>query len=154
MGVFDTIKTFLDDKQTRYNDLSQPQTEAFIDALTFAMIVDGNIADVEEDRLADALEEFVWESDDPLPVYVDSALDRAQACADAPDRAAEYCNDIADRLADQQLEREVYYLSAQVACADDTILDSERTLLQHFVEAFDLDREQLQMMTRELSKSL
>ncbi|MFB6372493.1 MAG: hypothetical protein ABEN55_05165 [Bradymonadaceae bacterium] len=154
MGVFQTIQQFLDDHHVRYAELSQPQAEAFVDALTFAMIVDGEIAGVEEQRLADALEEFEWRGEHPLPVFVDSALDRAENCKDMPDLASDYCSDIADRLDDPKLEREVYYLSAQVACADEVILDAERELLQHFVEAFELDREQLQTMTRKLRQSI
>ena len=154
MGIFQTIRNFLDDANQRYSDLSQEQSEAFVDALTYAMIVDGEIADVEEDRLADALEEFDWRAETPLTVYVDDALDRAATCVDYRARAKAYFSAIAERLGDDGLQRQVYFLSAKVACADEQILDSERVLLTNLVDAFDIDAKRLELITRELRQSM
>lgn len=152
MGLLDTIGDFFG--QDRYDHFSQRQTEAFIDALTFAMVVDGEIAPKEEDELAEALDEFDWQGPPPLEVYVDESLDRAEACDNNPARTDEYVADISARLDEQQTREEVYYVCAKVACADETILESERVMLNNLVEAFEIDRDRLALMTEELQKSL
>ncbi len=152
MGMMETIRRFLSGK--RYDDLDQRQTEAFIDALTFAMVVDGEVAPSESDRLAEALEEFDWRGESPLEVYTEEALDRAERLGDDPERAREYTSEIAERLGGDQLHEEVYFLSAKVACADEQLRDSERVLLSHFVDAFELDDDRLHEMTQMLVREM
>lgn len=152
MGMLDTIREFVASK--RYDDLSQTQTEAFVDALTLAMIVDGDVAASETDEFEDVLDEFDWRGDVDAQSYADTALDRAEACADDPAERREYCENIARRLDDDQLEEEVYYLAGTIATADRDILDAETELLHLLVETFDIDEQRLQSMTQELMNDL
>ena len=151
MGLFDTLTNFFSDG--RYSSLSQEQTEAFLDAITYAMVSDGEIADEEEDELGEALEEFNWNGSEPVELFVDHALDRAEQHLGDSASASDYWSDISGRLADQTLREETYYLSAKVACADQEILESERTFLNGMVEAFDISDRRLEMMTQELIKN-
>jgi uncharacterized tellurite resistance protein B-like protein len=152
MGMLDTIREFVASK--RYDDLSQTQTEAFVDALTLAMIVDGDVAASETDEFEDVLDEFDWRGDVNAQSYADTALDRAETCVDDPAERREYCENIARRLDDDQLEEEVYYLAGTIATADRDILGAETELLHLLVETFDIDEQRLQSMTQELMNDL
>ena len=151
MGLFETLTSFFSDD--RYASLTQQQTEAFIDALTYAMLSDGEIAPAEEDELADALAQLDWQGAEPVELFVDNACDRAEAALETPGASEDYCADIAERLADQELREETYYISAKVACADNQVLESERVFLNRMVEAFEIDRERLALITEDLVRN-
>jgi uncharacterized membrane protein YebE (DUF533 family) len=148
MGLFETLTSFFSDN--RYGALGQQQTEAFVDALTYAMLSDGEIAPEEEDELADALNQFDWEGAKPVELYVDEACDRAEEVLDDPAASEDYCADIAQRLEDQKIREETYFIAAKVACADNKVVDAERVFLNRMVEAFEIDRERLALITEEL----
>lgn len=150
MSLFTKIRRFF--AGGRYDDIAQTQTEAVIDALALAVLADGEVADRERRHLRRALEEFKWEGSLPLDVYLDDALDHARQTIEKPDSDGldDYIADISERLEQQALREDAYFLSAKIAAADKGILEPEREFLQQMVQTFEIDRDRLQTLTREL----
>lgn len=151
MGWFDLLDDLLTGK--KYRELSQTQNEAFIDTLTFVMVVDETLDETERGRLDETLDDMEWEGEVPMARYVEQSLGRARELA--PDDYDAYLADVDERLEDQSIREQAYYVSAQIAYADSAgIVESERDLLRRIVEAFEIDGERLELMTDELRKHL
>ncbi len=151
MGWFDALSKLLTGRQ--YASLSQQQTEAFIDTLTFVVVVDDTIDTTERDRLDDALDEMDWNGERPLSRYVEGSIERARGLE--PAQYNDYLEGVSARLDEQSIREQAYYVGAQIAYADESgIIESERQLLRKLVEAFEIDSDRLSLMTDELRKNM
>lgn len=121
-----------------YSKISAEQEKAMIDALTYAMTVDHEVSATEEQELTSSLRNVKWEESVPLESYVHESIERARKNVGEASDAAKYCRDISERLQEDWLREETYYLAAHIAAADRQIVNQEQVLLSTMVDAFGL----------------
>lgn len=137
-----------------YGSLSPEQEKAFVDALAYAVAIDRDVSQTEEQELTKQLGHLDWKSGVPLDSYVHESIERAkQKTATAAD-AATYCRDINERLGEDWLREEAYYLSARIAASDSDIVSEEQALLSTMVEAFALDDKVQERITNQLIREM
>lgn len=137
MGIFTAFSNLFAGRN--FSKITADQEKALIDALTYAMAVDHEVSSTEEKELSQALRNVDWEESIPLDSYVHESVVRAQKQTAEQADAASYCRNIGERLGEDWLREETYYLAARVAAADREIVGEEQVLLRTMVEAFDLD---------------
>jgi uncharacterized tellurite resistance protein B-like protein len=137
MGIFTAFSNLFAGRN--FSKISADQEKALIDSLTYAMAVDHEVSATEKKELTAALRNLKWRESVPLESYVSESVARAQERTSDQSDAASYCSDIAERLAEDWLREETYYLAARIAAADHEIVDAEQALLSTLVEAFDID---------------
>jgi len=103
MGLFDFIADCLGGNA---DDFSQTESEAFIDAVVYAMLIDRRIDSNEEEELARQLDRLPWQSEVLKMDYVKSSSQEAGRNLSFEQKAAEYCAGIAGRL-QREAAREV-----------------------------------------------
>ena len=103
MGLFDFIADCLGENA---DDFSQTESEAFIDAVVYAMLIDRRIDSNEEEELARQLDRLPWQSEVLKMDYVKSSSQEAGRNLSFEQKSAEYCAGIAGRL-QREAAREV-----------------------------------------------
>lgn len=151
MSIISALKNMLQGRN--FSSLEPDQEMALVDALTYAMAVDHEVAPAEEEELSDALRVLSWSADQSLDAYVHTSVTRAQASV-KEQRTAEYCRDISERLGEDWLREETYYLAARVAASDNEIVSEEQVLLSTMVDAFDLDDATHERITNQLLREV
>jgi hypothetical protein len=137
MGIFTAFSNLFAGRS--FSKISADQERALIDALTYAMAVDHEVTPTEEKELSQALRNVDWDESVPLESYVRESVERSQSHTRAQGDAMSYLRDISERLVEDWLREETYYLAARIAAADQDIASEEQMLLRTMVEAFDLD---------------
>lgn len=137
MPIFQFVKELL--TKRKFADLSQEQNEALIDALAAAKAIDGELLDAEREELMEIVEKLDWDSGRRMETYIDQSVRRATEIEPAPAQLDEYFDDIGDRLQEDWLQQEAYYLASRVVVADEYIDENETLLLRAMVEGFELD---------------
>ncbi|QDG53792.1 hypothetical protein FIV42_24525 [Persicimonas caeni] len=124
-----------------FSKISAEQEKAMIDALTYAMAVDREIAGDEQKELTSSLRHVKWEEEIPLESYVSESVARAKRISAQPGDAPDYLHQISERLGEDWLREETYYLAARIAASDRDIVSAEQLLLSNMVQAFELDND-------------
>lgn len=128
----------------RYAELSQDETEAFVDALCYTVAADGRVAEVERHQLAEALEDVDWGGDGTLTDFIQDSLDRAEQRIQRGEDPELYARNIAGRLTDQDVQEDLYLFAARIAAADENLAKQEQELLSELVDEFDISPETVQ----------
>lgn len=148
MGLYGIIKNFFEGET--YKSLDQSQEEAFVDALTYAMIADEKIVTGEEDELADALRPLDWKGSKPLESYVNESIDRARSVADSGSSVRNYLSDVSERLGEDWIREETYYITARLAASDRSLDEFETAYLRVMVEEFGIPEDRLSKISNQL----
>lgn len=148
MGLFGVIKNLLEGET--FKSLDDSQERAFVDALTYAMIADDKVASGEEEELADALRPLEWKGSEPLQSYVNESLDRAKVVSDSGDSVREYLRDVSERLAEDWIREETYYITARLAASDRSLDALETAYLRVMVEEFGIPEARLSKISNQL----
>ncbi len=151
MSIITALKNMLQGRN--FSTIEPDQEKALVDALTYAMAVDHEVAPDEEEELSSALRVLSWDADEPLESYVHTSVERSRASV-KEQRTAEYCRDISERLGEDWLREETYYLAARIAASDQDIVSEEQVLLSHMVAAFGLDDATHERITNQLLREV
>ena len=132
----------------KFKEITQPQREAFIDAIALAVVADGQIApqEMEELKQATALMGWEGEADD----YVERALSDALIHLTTPETTRARVDDISARLITDWLREEAYYVAARTSAADASVDESERQFLQTLVLGFGISRQRLAVIAEKI----
>lgn len=128
----------------RYGDLSQDETEAFVDALCYTVAADGHVADVERHQMAEAIEDVDWSGDGSLTDVIQDSLNRAEQRIERGEDPELYARNIAGRISDQDVQEDLYLFAARIAAADENLAKREQELLSELVDEFDISPETVQ----------
>lgn len=152
MPIFD----FLAERVTRrkFRNIIQEQEEALIDALTAAKAIDGKLRQVERDELMEILRKLEWKGRVPMAEYVDQSVERAQNIEPVPADLEEYFDELGDRLREDWLRQEAYYLASRVVLADDNVDENERLLLKYMVKGFGISSERQQKIIQRIREEI
>lgn len=120
---------------------SQPQREAVIDTLVFAMTADGEISQEEREELDHAFEELAWADADTRTPFVRDSITRASQAKQSPEHARAYIHDIGQRLETAPLRERAYELASRIVCADHEVDQAERGLMSMFIREFQISEE-------------
>lgn len=134
----------------RYRNLDQDQNEALLDALSAAKIIDGDLDPAEREELLGAMRKLKWEGDQDLESYMDGAVERARELSVYNDSIAEFFQNISDRLREDWLRQETYYIASRITLADQKVVEEEREFLQTMVEAFGIDPQRQALIIRKI----
>lgn len=148
MSHFDEIKSDLADGA--YQRLERDQAEALVDALVMASAADGEVGERERNELDRSLSEIEKRAAGMPDDYPSRARERAREAAGDPEAIGRLAEQVAERLDDETLIDEAYYLSARVAAIDVDVRSTETEVLETFVETFDIPRDRLKLLTRRL----
>jgi|AP45_3_1055517.scaffolds.fasta_scaffold21677_2 uncharacterized membrane protein YebE (DUF533 family) len=118
--------------------LEQPQREAIIDTLVFAMMADGEMTPEERDELDGAFDKLEWDSEFNREAFLDESIARATAATGSKDRAAAYIAEIGARLPELPTRERAYELAARIVCADREVAEAERGLMSMFIRQFQI----------------
>lgn len=121
--------------------MNQTQREALIDALVFAMMADGEMAEEERAELTRSLEGLPWTASTNREVYISAAIVRVEEAKVSRQSADALVADISARLETIELRERAYAQAARIVCSDHDVVDAERGLMSMFIQHFDLDRE-------------
>ena len=138
----------------KFANLSQEQNEALIDTLTAAKAIDGQLREVERQELLEVMDMLQWQGDRSMAKYVDQAVERARQIEPVAEPLQEFFSEIGERLAEDWLREEAYYLSSRIALADEEVVEPERLLLKHMVNAFGISSERQQLIIRKVSREM
>ena len=151
MGLIDVISSLFTEK--RLTGLDQLQNEAVVRLLALVVAADNHIGPEEEAELAEGLEPLEWKSHDhDLQRFSREALDDAHRVLETGQIAA-YCEELADRIGEQWLQEETYFMAAHIATADAEIKEPERVVLQTLVEVFDIPERRLAHISDQLLRT-
>ncbi len=125
LDAFNIVRYF---EKKKFAGLSQEETEAFLDALVFAMNIDGEAHPDELKALQDAAEKLSWHGED----QVDEHIRNLETEVEAAD-AAKY---VSDRIKTNWLLDDTYQVCARIAQADGEIVESETEFLAALAKAF------------------
>lgn len=134
----------------KFKGLSQNQNEALIDVLAAAKAIDGKLKEVERRELMEIIKKLDWKGDWSMEGYVDHSIDKATEIEPVADELDEFFDDIGNRLKEDWLREEAYYLAARIVLADDEVVENERLLLQSLVEGLELDPQRQQLIMRKI----
>lgn len=151
MGLIDVISAlFTDHKLT---GIDQIQNESVVRLLALVVAADNHIGPEEEAELAEGLEPLEWKSaEHDLHSFSRQALDDAHRVLDEGNLAS-YCEELADRIGEQWLQEETYFMAAHIATADKDIKEPERVVLQTIVEVFDIPERRLAQISDQLLRT-
>ena len=148
MGHFDDISSALADED--YDQLTRPQAEALIEALVLATVSEGEVPQKEESELQKSVAEIDRRATFSADDYLATARQEARQLVDDPTAIRQRADDIAGRLHDETLRDEAYYLAARISAIDAEVVADETDILTTFVDAFEIPRERLKLLTRRL----
>lgn len=138
----------------KFKNLEQDQNEALIDVLTAAKAIDGQLKAAERAELEEIVEKLDWKGSGSKDAYIDRSIDRAVDIEPEPGPLRSHFDDIGDRLGEDWLRQEGYYLAARIVLADDQIVDNERVLLQNLVEGFDIGADTQETIITKIRKEI
>ncbi|MGM0556521.1 MAG: hypothetical protein ACQEVA_09115 [Myxococcota bacterium] len=148
MGLFGVIKNLLEGET--FKSLDTTQERAFVDALTYTMLADEKVASGEEKELADALRPLKWKGSEPLESYVNESMERARQVSESGQSVRAYLSDISDRLAEDWIRDETYYIAARLAASDNSLDQLETAYLRVMVEEFDIPEDRFARISDQL----
>ena len=134
----------------KFKGLSQTQDEALVDVLTAAKAIDGQLRDVEREELMRIMEKLDWNGTMSMAAYVEDSIERATKIEVIPAELERFFDDIGDRLEEDWLREEAYYLASRIVLADDQIMENERLLLKYMVKGFGISADKQQLIIRKI----
>lgn len=147
MSLFDQLFGRLFKKDV-FKNVTQTQREAFIDALTFAILADGKLAEQERVHFDKALAPLGWEGAQSRENYTATAFARVEDATVSPETARQYCKVIGERLSTDELREEAYAIASRLVCSDGEVVDSERGLMSFFIQEFPVDPTRAAQLSR------
>ena len=138
----------------KFKNLSQTQNEALVDVLTADKAIDGKLLDVERRELITIVEKLDWKDGVTMDRYIEESIQRATEIEPVPGELDEYFDAIGDRLQDDWLQQEAYYLASRIVLADDEIDENERLLLKHMVQGFEIPSDKQQLIIRKIRSEI
>jgi hypothetical protein len=114
------------------------------------MIADDKVVTGEEDELADALRPLRWKGSQSLESYVSESLDRARRVSDSGSSVREYLRDVSERLEEDWIRDETYYIAARLAASDRSLDELETAYLRVMVEEFGIPEERFARISNQL----
>lgn len=152
MSVFKFIANL--STKRKFANLKQDQNEALIDTLAAAKAIDGKLLESERLELMDAMEMLDWKGGKSVDGYVDWTIDKATSLESTPEQLKPFFTDISDRLGEDWLRQEAYYLGSRVALADDEVVEQERVFLMEMVKAFGIPADRQQLIIRKIREEM
>lgn len=122
-------------------DLSQTQREALIDAMVFAMMADGEMAEEEREELNRSLDEIEWSGEKNRELFISESIERVEHATSSGQAAREYIGGISERLERDELREHAYAIASRIVCSDHDVAEAERGLMSLFIQQFHLDPE-------------
>ena len=138
----------------KFKQLSQTQNEALVDVLAAAKAIDGKLLDVERRELANIVEKLNWKDGAGRERYIEESIQRATEIEPVPGDLDAYFDEIGNRLQDDWLQEEAYYLASRIVLADDEIDENERLLLKHMVQGFEIPSDKQQLIVRKIRSEI
>lgn len=138
----------------KFKQLSQTQNEALVDVLAAAKAIDGKLLDVERRELANIVEKLNWKDGAGRERYIEESIQRATEIEPVPEDLDAYFDEIGNRLQDDWLQEEAYYLASRIVLADDEIDENERLLLKHMVQGFEIPSDKQQLIVRKIRSEI
>ena len=118
--------------------LEQPQREAIIDTLVFAMMADGEMTSEERDELDGAFDRLEWSGEFDRETFLDESIARANQAKKSMDQARQYLAEIGGRLQTDPIRDRAYEMAARIVCADRDVAEAERGLMSMFIREFQI----------------
>ncbi len=134
-------------------DPTQQQVEALIDAMTLAMVSEGEVPDKERRELEEALDQLDRQDGARLERYVESSLEASREVIES-NTVRERVASVSDQLDDDRLREEAYFLGARITAIDAEVVSDETDVLTTFVDVFEIPRDRLKLLTRKLRTQL
>ncbi len=128
-------------RKDAFTGTDQTQREALVDALTFAIMADGQFEGAELSELTDAIAHLPWRSDTSREQYITDALNRLEQVTASAQAARDYCQDISARLGTPEAREQAYAFAARIVCSDQEVVDHERGLMSIFIQEFGISAE-------------
>ena len=138
----------------KFANLSQVQNEALIDALTAAKAIDGQLREVERQELLEVMDMLEWDGVQSMASYIEDAVERARSIEPVGESLQEFFADVGERLGEDWLREEAYYLSSRIALADEEVVEPERLLLKHMVKALGIDADRQQAIISKVHEGI
>ncbi len=148
MDHFDEIKSALADDV--YSHLDREPAEALIDAVMLVSAAEGKVPDREQTELDRTLSEIERRASALASDYRQTARERAEKAAGDPEAVRAQAERILERLDDETLVEETYYLAARVAAIDIQVESEETDVLETLVDVFEIPRQRHKLLTRRL----
>ena len=136
--------------EKRFQGISQDQNEALMDCLALAVMIDGVADPAEIEEIKKQAEMFNWQGSVSFEAYLDAALEHAESVFVEEQALRVFASDIAERLDEEWLCEEAYYISALIVTSDEDLNEEERAFLNALVESMGISRKRLQDITQKL----
>jgi tellurite resistance protein len=120
------------------NDVSQTQSEAFVDLMVWAMYVDGAIKYQENAQVDEVIKRLNAVADMPLTPYLNQSIATFRDVWHDASQAERAMTDIAARLGNDTLRQAAYDLSEAMARADGELVEEEQAFLDQVRQYFGL----------------
>ncbi|HMB91855.1 MAG TPA: tellurite resistance TerB family protein [Rhodothermales bacterium] len=133
MNPFDNLSDILDKE-----DVSQTQSEAFVDLVVWTMYVDGTIKYQENAQVDEVIKRLNAVADMSLTPYLNKSIATFRDVWHDETQAERALTDIAARLGNDTLRQAAYDLSAVMARADDDLAEEEQAFLDQVKRYFGL----------------
>lgn len=138
----------------RYRNLAQEQNEALIDVLAAVKIIDGHLDPAEREELLEGMSKLDWKGGEGLESYLDSAVDRARSLSVYDGSLGGFFQNVSDRLGEDWLRQEAYYIASRISLADQKVVEEEREYLQAMVQAFGIDAKTQALIIRKIRNEI
>lgn len=152
MPVFKFIASM--NTRRRFTNLAQDQNEAVLDTLAATRVIDGDLHPSEEAELRESMKMLNWQGGHTLEQYIDRAVQRGQELRPEPAVLRPYFEDVSQRLGEDWLRQETYYMAARITLADGEVDESERVFLQALVEAFEIPGDVQALIIRKIREEV
>ena len=152
MSYLDEIRSGL--AKEKYDEIAPVHAEALIDALALTMVAEGDVQNVEESEVGRLLQDLEPRTVVDTGEYLRESLESAREASGDSEAVRQRAEDIAQRLDDELLREEAYYLSGRIAAADINVVSGETEVLRSFVQAFDIPRGRLKRLTQRMREEV
>lgn len=150
MPIFRFIAQFKEKR--KFEELEQKQNEALIDTLTAAKAIDGQLRDVERQELLEVMDMLDWKGDQSMVAYIETSIDAAEGLQAQPQELQRYFDDISERLREDWLRQDAYYLATRMVLSNDEVAEAQRLLLKHLVKSFGISSQTQQAITERIKE--
>lgn len=138
----------------KFKDLEQPQIEALLDVLTAAKVIDGELHPDEKAELEEAAKVLPWNSPLTIERYIEEAVHRGYQVEATAENLDAFFKGIGERLGEDWLRQEAYYYASRIALADKQVVEEERMMLKHMVQAFEIPADLQSLIIRKVSAEM
>ncbi len=133
--------------KNQFSKITQQQNEALLDVIALSMAADGLLEPQERVEALAALKQLNWKDHSSAELYFDGSCEKAPGLLADPDVLDTYLSELSERLGEQWLVEEAYYIAARVAAVDSDVAHEERELLSALVRHFNIPSDRLRTIT-------